>query len=330
MTFWVRSWIGGRTIVRSSYPGAVLFTWFLGFVVAGFVGCVPSRDRSEIQGETPLRVVATTSIVGDTVARVGGQRVRIHTLMGPGIDPHLYKATEGDVQRIAQAHVVFYNGVHLEAKMASVFEKIRKRVRTVAIAEGIPREKLLWADSENHTPDPHVWFDVSLWRLTLPTISQALSEVDPASSETFRHNAALYDVELAQLEEFVRAETSKIPPAQRVLITAHDAFRYFGRAYGFDVVGLQGLSTASEAGTADIDRLARLIVERKIRAIFVESSVPTRTVEAVQQAVRANGFHVEIGGELFSDSLGDYGTQAGTYAGMVRHNVETIMKALRP
>lgn len=316
--------------MRNSRSRAELLTLFLGFVLAGLAGCGRSPERGEAQGETLLRVVATTSIVGDTVARVGGQRVRIHTLMGPGIDPHLYKATEGDVQRIGQAHVVFYNGLHLEAKMASVFEKIGKHVRTVAVAEGIPREKLLWADNDKHTPDPHVWFDVSLWRLTIPTISQALSEVDPASSETYRHNAALLDDELARLEDFVRAETAKIPPAQRVLITAHDAFRYFGRAYGFDVVGLQGLSTASEAGTADIDRLAQLIVERKIRAIFVESSVPTRTVEAVQQAARAKGFHVEIGGELYSDSLGDYGTKEGTYAGMVRHNVETIVKALRP
>ncbi|MCX7624888.1 MAG: zinc ABC transporter substrate-binding protein [Candidatus Sumerlaeaceae bacterium] len=308
----------------------VLGAWLLAFVVGALVGCAYPPDNNESQGERRLRAVATTSIVSETVQRVGGTRVRIHTLMGPGIDPHLYKATEGDVQRIAQADVVFYNGLHLEAKMASVFEKIGKRVRTVAIAEKIPREKLLWADSEKHTPDPHVWFDVGLWRLTIPTICQALSELDPASSETFRQNAALYDEELAQLERLVRAETAKIPPAQRVLITAHDAFRYFGRAYGFEVLGLQGLSTASEAGTADIDRLARIIVERKIRAIFIESSVPTRTVQAVQQAVRTKGFTVAIGGELFSDSLGDYGTPEGTYVGMVRYNVETIVRALKP
>lgn len=290
--------------------------------------CTPSTNN---EGEDKrLRVVATTSIVADTVSRVGGDRIRIHALMGPGVDPHLYKASEGDVLRIAGADVVFYSGLHLEARMAEVFEKVGKRVRTVAVTQDIPRERLLYAEGEGSPPDPHVWFDVSLWRMTVGTICEALSAIDPASSATYRNNAEQFARELEELDAYVRRRAAEVPATQRVLITAHDAFRYFGRAYGFEVVGLQGISTASEAGTGDIDRLARLIVQRRIRGIFIESSVPVRTVRAVQEAVRARGFDVQIGGELYSDALGDPNSPAGTYVGMVRYNIDTIVKALQP
>ncbi|MGC8741528.1 MAG: metal ABC transporter solute-binding protein, Zn/Mn family [Candidatus Sumerlaeaceae bacterium] len=291
-------------------------------------GCAQKLPEKKRDGR--LRVVATTSIVADMVHQIAGDRIELHALMGAGVDPHLYKASEGDVLRIAQADVVFYNGLHLEAKMADVLEKISKRVRTVAVTARIPRERLLRTEANHETPDPHVWFDVGLWRLTVPEIRDALSELDPASSDTFHRNAAAFDRELQELDAYIRTRAATIPARQRVLITAHDAFRYFGRAYGFEVVGLQGISTASEAGTNDIERLARLITERHVRAIFVESSVPQRTVRAVQQAVRARGGDVAIGGELFSDALGNPGTPEGTYVGMVRYNIETIVKALKP
>ncbi len=303
--------------------------FMLFFALVLLSGCEQKRVGEKRQGGR-LRVVATTSIVADTVRRIGGERIELHALMGPGVDPHLYKASEGDVLRIAQADVVFYNGLHLEAKMADIFEKISQRVRTVAVAGQIPRERLLETEAGSSTPDPHIWFDVGLWSLTIPPIRDALSELDPASSETFRRNAVAFQRELEELDAYVRAQAATIPEPQRVLITAHDAFRYFGRAYKFEVIGLQGISTASEAGTNDIERLARLIVERKVRAVFVESSVPQRTVQAVQQAVRARGFEVSVGGQLFSDALGNPGTPEGTYVGMVRYNIETIVKALKP
>lgn len=314
--------------MRRTWSSISVYAIALGLIAWALMGC---RDNAwDKLKDGRLKVVATTSIVADAVRHVGGERIHVYALMGPGIDPHMYKATEGDMLRIAHADVVFYNGVHLEAKMSNVFERISKRVRTVAIADAIPHDKLLPADDTGQTFDPHVWFDVSLWRMTVPRIRDTLCELDPAGTDYYRQNAAQFDKELAELDAFVRAQVSTIPERQRVLITAHDAFRYFGRAYGFEVVGLQGISTASEAGTADIERLANLIVERRVRAIFVESSVPTRTIQAVQQAVRAKGFDVAIGGELFSDALGDYGTPEGTYIGMMKYNTETIVKALRP
>jgi manganese/zinc/iron transport system substrate-binding protein len=307
---------------------AMALTVLAGAVALLGTGCGQSGAREREDGR--WRVVATTTIVADTVARVGGDRVRVHSLMGPGVDPHLYKASEGDVLRIAQADIVFYSGLHLEARMSEVLEKVGRRVRTVAVTRDIPRDRLLSAGAESTMPDPHVWFDVSLWRQTVPAICNALCELDPASSATYQRNAAQYARELEELDAYVRQQAQTVPKRQRVLITAHDAFRYFGRAYDFEVVGLQGISTASEAGTRDIDNLAKLILDRKVRAIFVESSVPARTVQAVQQAVRARGFDVRIGGQLFSDALGTPGTPAGTYVGMVRYNIDTIVEALKP
>ncbi len=313
-----------RSSVRVVLSAFTLVT----FVVFLMSGC--QRVPVEKNDEQRLRVIATTTIVADAVKRVGGTRISVHSLMGPGVDPHLYKASEGDVLRIAQADIVFYHGLHLEARMGEVLEKVGRRVRTVAVTRGLTESLLLKAAPDDPHPDPHIWFDVHLWKATLPTIAAALSEIDPASSATYEANARQAMNEFEELDVYVRSQTERIPPPQRVLITAHDAFRYFGRAYGFEVIGLQGISTASEAGARDIDKLAQFIVSRRIRAIFVESSVPYRTVQAVQQAVRARGATVQIGGELYSDALGTPGSGADTYPGMVQHNINTIVKALLP
>lgn len=274
-----------------------------------------------------ITAVATTGMVADTVEAVGGDHVDVSALMGPGVDPHLYKASAGDVARINGADVVFYNGLHLEAAMADVLQRTGT-VRTVAVAEAIPESRLDRAAAFQGQFDPHIWFDVDLWSLTIDPVRDALTELDPAHAEDFARNADAHRARLAELHEWVKGRVTAIDPARRVLVTAHDAFHYFGKAYGIEVRGLQGISTASEAGARDVSELAAFIAQRRIPAIFVESSVPPRAIEAVRAAVRAHGFEVAIGGELFSDAMGDAGTEEGTYVGMIRHNVETIVRAL--
>ena len=275
-----------------------------------------------------IQAVATVGMIADVVQRVGGERVAVEGLMGPGIDPHSYKASEGDVIALAEADIVFYNGLHLEAKMAEVFEKMGGTVKAVAVTDGIPREKLLTPPECEGQYDPHVWFDVTLWQYTVGAVRDALIEIDPSHAAGYRARAEATLAELAELHSYVLAQAQRMPPEQRVLVTAHDAFNYFGRAYGFEVRGLQGISTATEAGIGDVQDLADFIARRGIAAIFVESSVPVRNVEALQEAVRARGFEVRIGGQLFSDAMGDPGTPQGTYPGMVRHNIDTIVGAL--
>jgi manganese/zinc/iron transport system substrate-binding protein len=275
-----------------------------------------------------LRVVATIGMIGDAAERIGGDRVRVTSLMGPGVDPHLYKARAGDVRRLSRADLVLYNGLHLEAAMGEVLEELGQRQRTVAVSTGVDRSQLTAPPEFGGSYDPHIWFDVSLWMGAVRRIGQALEEADPQHAAEYASRTADYLAELAGLDAWVRRRTATVPPERRVLITAHDAFGYFGRAYGFEVLGLQGISTTSEAGTSDVQRLASLIVARRIPAVFVETSIPRRTIEAVQAAVAARGFRVEIGGELYSDAMGDAGTPEGNYIGMVRHNVETIVTGL--
>lgn len=295
------------------------------FINGSLFACAPNAVRRS--GET-LRVVTTTGMIGDAVKRIGGDKVEVTSLMGAGVDPHLYRASEGDVRRLAGADVIFYNGLHLEAGMGEVLERMGGRTRTVAVAEAITRDRLLAPPEFRGAFDPHVWFDVSMWMQAVERISQVLIEADAANAEQYRANAEGYARELQELHDYVRAQAERVPAEQRVLITAHDAFNYFGRAYGFEVRGLQGISTATEASTADVQTLARFISERRIPAIFVETSIPQRTIEAVQAAVRASGFETRIGGQLFSDAMGNPGTPEGTYPGMVRHNIDTIVGAL--
>lgn len=287
--------------------------------------CAPPEPPAE---GGRLQVVATIGMIRDVVQNVGGDHVRVVGLMGPGVDPHLYKASEGDVRRLFRADVVFYGGLHLEARMGEVLHEMGGRTRVAAVSEVIPAERRLAPPEFKGAYDPHVWFDVRLWAMTVDVVRRTLSEADPAHARDYAANAARYYTQLDALDRYVRAQAERVPAERRVLITAHDAFNYFGRAYGFQVRGLQGISTASEAGTADVQALAQFIATRRIPAIFVESSIPRRTIEAVQEAVAAQGYDVRIGGSLFSDAMGNPGTQEGTYIGMVRHNIDTIVGAL--
>jgi manganese/zinc/iron transport system substrate-binding protein len=284
-------------------------------------------DAAE-SGDAPLYVVATTGIVADTAVRIAGEHARVEALMGPGVDPHLFKASESDVRRLAEADLVLYNGLHLEGKMGDILTKMARSRPVVAVTEAVPEGELREPPEFQGQYDPHVWFDVSLWAHTLDPIADELGKLAPEHAGLFRQNAEAYRRELLALDAEVKARIQQIPAGKRVLVTAHDAFGYFGRRYGMEVVGLQGISTLSEAGLQDVQRVVDLVAGRAIPAIFVESSVPRRSIEAVQAAVRARGGKVEIGGQLFSDSLGAAGTPAGTYPGMVRANVGTMVQAL--
>ena len=287
-----------------------------------------STTTVRIPTDEPIAVVTTIGMIADAAERVGGERVSVDGLMGPGIDPHLYKASEGDLRRLERADLILYAGLHLEAKMADVLERIADQRETQGVTETIPRSQLLSPAQFQGQYDPHVWFDVRLWMRAVEQIRDTLTELDPGSRELYRANAAAYLVELEALDRYVRQQVARVPQERRVVITAHDAFGYFGEAYGFEVRGLQGISTASEAGAGDVQALAEFIAERRIPAIFVESSVSPRTISAVREAVRSRGFEVEVGGSLFSDAMGDEGTPEGTYIGMVRHNVDTIVAGL--
>jgi manganese/zinc/iron transport system substrate-binding protein len=302
----------------------ILVSWLTacgGQPAGGSAGTEPAEATAET-----LKVVTTIGQITDIVQVVGGDKISLTGLMGPGVDPHLYQASEGDVGLLFAADLIFYNGLFLEAQMEDIFEQMG--AKAVAVSRDIDRAQLLdWAAYEN-AYDPHIWFDVTHWMQAVKTVADTLAERDPANATHYQANAEAYLQELAGLHDYILQQTARLSPEQRVLITAHDAFEYFARAYAFEVRGLQGISTASEASTADVQELAAFIVERKIPAVFIESSVPRRNVEAVQAAVRAKGFEVEIGGELFSDSIGSPGTPEGTYLGAVRHNVDTIVGAL--
>jgi len=279
--------------------------------------------------EGPLKVVTTTGIIADVAQRIAGPHAKVEALMGPGVDPHLYKASESDVRRLAEADLVLYNGLHLEGKMGDILTKMARTRPVIAVTEEIPQNLLREPPEFLGQYDPHVWFDVSMWAKTLGPIARELSGVDPEHAAEFQANAAALEKELNELDAWVKAQILTVPEPRRILVTAHDAFGYFGERYGMQVVGIQGISTLSEAGLKDVDRVVSLVVDKKVPAIFIESSVPRRSIEAVQAAVKSRGHEVAIGGQLFSDSLGAAGSPSGTYPGMVRANVTTIVNALR-
>ncbi|MDX1420647.1 MAG: zinc ABC transporter substrate-binding protein [Rubricoccaceae bacterium] len=297
----------------------------------GLAGCANGpADRGDLSERT-VRAVATTSMVADLVREIGGERVVVEGLMGPNVDPHLYRPTEGDVTRMTGADVIFFNGLHLEGKMAEVLEQVEGQgIAAEAVAEAVPEARLLAPPEFEGNYDPHVWMDVQRWKAAAGAVADRLAALDTTHAEGYRQRLAAYTARLDALDRWVRGRVAEVPEGQRVLVTAHDAFNYFGDAYGFDVRGLQGISTATEAGTADVQELARFVAERRIPAMFVESSISPRSIEAVQEAVRARGFNVRIGGSLYSDALGGPGTGAETYEGMIRHNVNTIVDALVP
>jgi manganese/zinc/iron transport system substrate-binding protein len=313
---------GGRS--RLSRRHLLTFGLAVPLLMTGATPPVAAQDAG-----APIRITTTTGMIGDLARNIGGDRVEVVSLMGPGVDPHLYKPSAGDIRKLEDADVIFYNGLELEGRMTDILVKIaRAGTPTVPVAEGIPEDLLNEPPQFAGKYDPHIWFDVTLWQLAAQRVKDELATVDPASDALFQANLDAYLAALDELSEYVRAEIQRIPEEQRVLITAHDAFGYYGEQYGIDVRGLQGMSTATEATAGDIQALAEFIVERRIPAIFVESSVPPATIEAVQEAVRDRGFDVVIGGQLFSDAMGAEGTPEGTYLGMVRFNTDTIVGAL--
>ena len=287
----------------------------------------PPTVEKTYAGKYPIDVVCTTGMVADLVRNVGGDKVKVTQLMGEGVDPHLYKASPGDVNLLSGADAIFYSGLHLEGKMADVFVRMARKKPTFAVTEYIPEERIL--ENPEGAFDPHLWFDVSLWREAAGVVRDALKAFDPPHAAEYQGRADAYQAELARLHDYAKAQLATIPKERRVLVTAHDAFRYFGRAYDVEVKGIQGISTESEAGVREVNALVNFLVERKVKAVFVESSVSDKNVRALLEGCRARGHTVAIGGELFSDAMGKDGTPAGTYVGMVRHNVDTIVKALK-
>lgn len=302
----------------------------LGIILALSLLLVACKRQEKFPDNGKPNVVATTSLVGDLVENIGGDRVNVRSLMGPGVDPHMYKASAGDVTSMQGADMVVYNGLHLEGKMGDVFENLGRIDKLiVAVSSGIDEDRFLDFETNPGNFDPHIWFDVSLWKEGAKNVNKGLKELKPEDSRIFDENLEAYLRDLDELEAYIRARSEELPKGKRILVTAHDAFSYFGRAYDFQVKGLQGISTSAEAGTSNVRNLANFIVENQVRAIFIESSVPRKSVEALQEAVWAQGFDVEIGGELYSDSTGGEGSGADTYIGTFRANIDTIVDALK-
>jgi manganese/zinc/iron transport system substrate-binding protein len=296
-------------------------------VAVSAAGCGGSGEAGA--GEGKVQATTTTTMITDLVRQIGGDRVKVTGLMGPGVDPHLYKASQGDVAALREADVVFYNGLFLEGQMEDILEKTSEQKPAVQVTTDMPEEELLDSPQYEGQFDPHVWFDATLWETTVDPVVEQLSELDSDGASDFEQRGEEYRQQVEELDSFAEEEISSIPEEQRMLVTAHDAFNYFGRRYEMEVRGLQGISTEAEAGSRDVQELADFLAENEIKAIFVESSVPPRTIEAVQDAARDKGWELEIGGELYSDAGGDEGTEAETYVGMFRENVETITEALK-
>lgn len=276
-----------------------------------------------------LSITTTTNLVADLASVVGGQRVQVQSLMGAGIDPHVYKVSEGDLAKLRNAQIVFYSGLHLEGRMTDVLEKMPPPALAVAVTKNIDPAQLK-TDGTNAGHDPHVWFDPELWLNCARTVRDTLVAKDPAGKPEFDANYTRFETDVRKTSGELKALMLTVPEQQRLLITAHDAFQYFSRAFAIEVHGLQGINTAAEASARDVDRLVSLIVDRKVRAVFIETSVSAKTIEAVQSAVRSKGHQVAMGGSLYSDALDAPDKAEGSYLGMLRHNVETIVKGLAP
>lgn len=312
----------------------IRFTFFLltGIVIMALTSCQQEQSKHEgtfLQPPGRLRIVTTTGMIADAVKNVVGDSATVEALMGPGVDPHLYKATQGDLEKLNNADVIFYNGLHLEGKMVEVFEKLALRKPVIPVSKRIDLSLFHKVPGFADAYDPHIWFDVKLWQQTVMLITDTLRTFDLKSRHYFQSNATTYLRQLDSLHTWIYSEIATIPEKQRVLITAHDAFGYFGAAYHIEVRGLQGISTMSEFGLQDITNLVNLITSRGIKAVFVESSVPRRSIEAVVEGCRERGHEVAIGGTLYSDAMGKAGTPDGNYIGMVTANVHTIVNALK-
>ena len=290
------------------------------------IGCKTTEKKTNGK----LNIVTTTTMVTDLVKNIVGDKMVVNGLMGSGVDPHLYKASEGDVSKLFNADVVIYNGLHLEGKLEEVFEKMKhQHKKTIVISDIIARDNLIESALFASNYDPHIWFDITNWTKMTSYVAEKLGQIDVKNASFYKENAKIYLAKLQDLNTEIAQKINELSVEKRILVTAHDAFNYFGRQHTFNVVGLQGLSTATEAGVQDVQKLAKFIIENKVKAIFVESSVPKRTIEALQEAVKSKGHQVVIGGTLYSDALGSAGTEQGTYIGMYKANVNTIVNALK-
>jgi manganese/zinc/iron transport system substrate-binding protein len=287
----------------------------------------PAKITAKYAGAYPIQVVCTTGMVADLARNVGGEHVQVVTLMGAGVDPHLYKASPADVTQLNRADIIFYSGLHLEGKLAELLERMAARKPTAAVAERIDEAKIL--HDENGAHDPHIWFDVSLWSEAAGAARDALAQFDPKHAEAYKSACQAYQARLAVLHGEAKEQLATVERKRRVLVTAHDAFQYFGRAYDLDVRGIQGISTDSEAGVKHVNDLVDFLVQRKIKAVFVETSVSNQNIKSLIEGCAFQNHTITIGGELFSDAMGEEGTPEGTYEGMVRHNVKTIVSALK-
>lgn len=277
----------------------------------------------------PLRIIATVGMIADLTTEIGGDCVTVQTMIGSGLDPHLYRASAGDVTRLAAADLILYNGHNLEGQLGEVFERLGSRTPTVAVAErGIPGELLRTVEVGSDEVDPHVWMTPALWSHVVPVIKDTIAELRPACTDEVATRAEDYQAQLVALHDWAVATMATVPQEHRFLVTAHDAFNYFGAAYGLELAAIEGISTESEASIADIREAAEVVVRTGVPAIFIENTINPRTIEAVRAAARDRGAEVAIGGELLGDAMGDIGTPEGSYIGMVRHNVLTIAVAL--
>lgn len=290
------------------------------------VALLPAR-QAKAQARK-LTIVATTGMIADAVRQVAGSHANVQALMAPGVDPHLYRQTRVDIVAMSRADAVFWHGLRLEAQLEPFLKELGRRKPVAALGEAVPADRLLADEEFKDKHDPHVWMDPRLWLHVVEAARRELTKLAPAEAAAFAANAARHAEEVGKLALYADEVLQSVAPERRVLVSAHDAFAYFGRAYSFVVEGIQGISTESEAGLRRIEELVRLVVERKIPAVFVESSVSERNVQALVEGARARGHQLAIGGELFSDAMGPEGTYEGSYIGMIDHNVTTIARAL--
>jgi manganese/zinc/iron transport system substrate-binding protein len=298
----------------------------LALLIALNTACNSTSDKAN---GGKLSIVTTTGMIADIAKNIGQDSINVTALMGPGVDPHLYKATQGDLGRLRGADIILYNGLHLEGKMGEVFEKLERIKTVIPISRNIPQERLRRDTVFQGAIDPHIWFDVSLWIKAAEEVTAVLKKEDVDNAPFYEVNSRNYIAELKILHNWVMTQVATIPDEFRILITAHDAFSYFGLAYNMRVRGLQGISTLSEFGLKDRVDLVNYIVEKKIKAVFVETSVSEKNINAIIEGCQKKGHDVKIGGYLFSDAMGADGTPEGTYQGMVRKNVNTIVNALK-
>jgi manganese/zinc/iron transport system substrate-binding protein len=277
-----------------------------------------------LHADAPLKVVVTTNIIEDLVAQIGGNKIQLSALMQTGIDPHYYRATFGDMRLLARADVVFYNGLGLEGRMQNVFNNLSAIKPVFALSDAFPNPIF-----EQGVADPHIWLDVRIWRLAAHYVRSQLSQLRPQHDAYFLQRWQAYDQQLAELDEWIKQQLQAIPHTQRVLISAHDAFGYYGAAYDIEVMGLQGINTTAEYGLKDINQLKQIIKSRQIKAVFIESTLPKRSIQALIAGIEAEGGHLTLGGELYTDSLGEADSPAPNYIAMMRHNTRTLVEALK-